>query len=120
MTFIRELIGRASKREIALTKRLFSNISMHEDGTVEHADLRHVKEAVILTESPPCQAVYVAVDEHYGNKLSTELDRLAEHEARLMGEIARREKRLAEVRRSQRALNAGLAVLQDDIEAAAS
>ena len=106
MTFIRKLIDGATRRDGSLIDH--------------HVELSEEKTQVILSESAPCKAVYVAVDEHYGNRLSIELDNLARQEEKLVGEIAQRERRLSEVRRSQRALNAGLAVLQTDMEASAS
>lgn len=106
MSFIRTLISRAGAREGGLESKVGIYVGDVQTLVSEHP--QHDAE-------PP----YFAVDEHYGDKLSAELDRLTAHETRLMAEISQREKRLAEVRRSQRALNAGLAVLQADMEASA-
>lgn len=107
MSFIRTLISRAGAREGALDSQSGIYGEVVETLASEHPQ-------------PEVEPAYFAVDEHYGDKLNTELDRLTAHETRLMAEIVVREKRLAEVRRSQRALNAGLAVLQADMEASAA
>lgn len=111
MSYITKLIARAAGRE----SHFFEGGVMTIGGEEPIGDSAHTVEP-----ADPIKQAYVPVDEHYGDKLSVELDRLCGHEVRLMEEIARREKRLAEVRRSQRALSAGLAVLQNDMEASAS